>query len=114
MEVSLGELGGQPAFIVDRIVGVGTGPLYTPADIAGNSSTEDALVMLDEMGIDTGVDIDKVLQLGRLLEWVLERQLRPYTTRQGRTLKAPVKWSVKPSLEFIPPYKDGNWAYPRY
>jgi hydroxymethylglutaryl-CoA lyase len=113
IETSLGQAGGQPAFIVDGIPGVGTGPLYTNSDIVGNAATEDVLVMLDEMGIDVGVDIDRVLQLGRVLEWVLEQSLRPYCTKSGRPIKQPVEWCIPTtSLEYIPPYKEGNWAFP--
>lgn len=114
IEASLGQLGGQPAFIVDGMAGVGTGQLYTDSNIVGNGATEDILVMLDEMGIDVGVDIDKMLQLGRVLEWVLGRSLRPYCTKSGRVLKGPVKWSERSSLEFVPPFGQGYWAYPKF
>jgi hydroxymethylglutaryl-CoA lyase len=114
VEGSLGALGGQPAFIVDRIVGVGTGPLYTDSDITGNGSTEDVLVMLEEIGVESGVDIDKVLQLGRILEWVLEKNLPPMSTKSGRIPKTPVKWNLEGTWEFIPPYKEGYWAFPKY
>jgi len=113
IETSLGQAGGQPAFVVGGIPGVGTGPLYTNSDIVGNASTEDVLVMLDEMGIDVGVDIDRVLQLGRVLEWVFEQSLRPYSTKSGRPIKQPVEWSIPTqNLEYIPPYKECNWAFP--
>jgi len=79
----------------------------------GNAATEDVLVMLDEMGIDVGVDIDRVLQLGRVLEWVLEQSLRPYCTKSGRPIKQPVEWCIPTmNLEYISPYKEGNWAFP--
>jgi len=113
IETSLGQAGGQPAFVVGGIPGLGTGPLYTSSDIVGNASTEDVLVMLDEMGIDVGVDIDRMLQLGRVLEWVFEQSLRPYCTKSGRPIKQPVEWSIPTqSLEYIPPYRDCNWAFP--
>jgi hydroxymethylglutaryl-CoA lyase len=113
VEASLGQLGGQPAFIVDGVPGIGTGPLYTDSDIVGNASTEDVLVMLDEMGIDAGVDIDRMLQLGRVLEWVLGRSLRPYCTKAGRVIKEAVQWNEKPTLDFVPPFGEGSWAYPK-
>ncbi len=113
VETSLGQLGGQPAFIVDGVPGIGTGSLYTNSDIVGNGSTEDVLVMLDEMGIETGIDIDRVLQLGRVLEWVFEKSLRPHCTKSGRPIKQPVKWCIPAdSLEFVPPYKESYWASP--
>ncbi len=107
VEASLGQLGGQPAFILDGVAGIGTGPNYCPSDIVGNGSTEDLLVMLDEMGIDTGVNIDEVLELGRVLEWCLGKELRPYTTKTGRIPKAPTAWRA------TPPFRRGWWAYPQ-
>jgi hydroxymethylglutaryl-CoA lyase len=142
IETSLGQLGGQPAFIVDGVPGCGTGalykdwpdeagslykdypdletkrtdvtgPLYTDSNLVGNSSTEDTLVMLDEMGIDVGVDIDRMLGLGRVLEWVLERNLLPYCTKAGRVPKQPVRWNWKPTLTYVAPYNTAYWAYPK-
>ena len=116
IETSLVQLGGQPQFVVDGVPGVGSGPNYCNTDsLLGNSATEDVLVMLDEMGIDTGVDIEKVLQLGRVLEWVLRRPLRTYCTRTGRPVKYPVEWSISTGdLSYVPPYSNGlgEWAYP--
>ncbi len=116
VETSLGQGGGQPAFIVDGMPGVGSGPNYCNNDsLLGNGATEDIVVMLDEMGINTGVDVEKILQLGRVLEWVMEKQLRPYTTRAGRPIKYPTKWNIATSdLSYVPPYSNGmgEWAYP--
>ncbi|MBI2854482.1 MAG: pyruvate carboxyltransferase [Chloroflexi bacterium] len=118
VETSLGQLGGQPAFIVDGVPGIGTGPLYTDSDICGNGATEDVLVMLDEMGIQVGVDIDRVLQLGRVLERVLGRSLRPYCTKSGRVIKGPVNWNDYSRSDYgefrhIPPFGEDYWAYPK-
>ena len=113
IETSLGQLCGQPAFIFDGVPGVGTGALYTDSDIVGNASTEDVLVMLDEMGIDVGVDVDKVLQLGRVLEWVLGRSLRPCCTKSGRVIKEEVQWNQTTALDFVPPFGEGYWAFRR-
>ena len=107
IETSLGQLGGQPAYMLDGVPGIGTGTNYCPSDIVGNGSTEDALVMLDEMGIETGIDIDGVLELGRVLEWSLGRDLRPYTTKTGRIPKGPTQWNA------TPPFRPGWWAYPQ-
>ena len=69
--------------------------------------------MLDEMNIDVGIDVDKVLQLGRVLEWVMEESLRPYCTKAGRPVKEPVEWSIPiMNLAYIPPYREVNWASP--
>ncbi|MHB8126874.1 MAG: beta/alpha barrel domain-containing protein [Desulfitobacteriaceae bacterium] len=107
LEFSLGQLGGQPNFIQAMVPGKGTGKNYCPSDITGNGSTEDGLVMLDEMGIETGIDIDGVLELGRVLEHSLGRDLRPYCTKTGRIPKKTTNWYA------TPPYRGGWWAYPK-
>lgn len=113
VETSLGQGGGQPAYVVNGVPGLGSGPLYTNSDIVGNGATEDILVMLDEMGIGVGVDIDKLLQLGRVLEWVYQEPLRPYCTKSGRPVKYPVEWGVPTNnLEYLPPFKEGHWSMP--
>ena len=37
---------------------------------------EDLVVMLDEMGIDTNLDVDKVLEIGAMNERIVGRRLR--------------------------------------
>jgi hydroxymethylglutaryl-CoA lyase len=106
VEMSLGQLGGQPNFIQNMVPGKGTGKNYCPSNITGNGSTEDGLVMMDEMGIETGIDIDGVLELGRVLEWSLGRDLRPYCTKTGRIPKGKTGWGV------TPPFRSGWWAHP--
>ena len=115
IEASLGLGGGQPAFMVDGIPGLGSGPLYTNSWEVGNCPTEDVLVMLDECGIDTGVDIDRMLQLGRVFEWTMERTLPCWTTKAGRPIKYPVEWCIPTNdLSYIPPYGPPQmyWADP--
>lgn len=115
VEASLGSGGGQPSFIVNGVPGIGTGPLYTNSFEVGNCSTEDALVALDEMGVETGIDIDRVLQLGRLFEWVMERTLPVWTTKAGRPVHHPVEWNIDATdLSHVPPYGPPQifWATP--
>ena len=51
---------------------------------AGNISTEDVLNMCDEMGIATGVDIVKVMELSRKLRELLGHDMESYILRAGR------------------------------
>lgn len=51
---------------------------------AGNISTEDVINMCDEMGIDTGVDIVKVMELSRKVRDLLDHDLDSYILRAGR------------------------------
>jgi len=115
VEASLGLGGGQPAFVHEGVPGLGSGPLYTNSWEVGNCSSEDILVALDEMGVDTGIDIDKMLQLGRVLEWTMGRTLPVWCTKAGRPIKQPVEWSIgEGNLAYIPPYGPPEiyWADP--
>ena len=51
---------------------------------AGNISTEDVLNMCDEMGIQTGVDILKVMELSRTLRELLGHDMDSHILRAGR------------------------------
>jgi len=44
-------------------------------------------VMMDEMGIDTGVDVDRVLEIGTMVEKIIGRRLRSETIKNGRIPK---------------------------
>lgn len=51
---------------------------------AGNISTEDVLNFCEEMGVETGVDIVKVMELSRRLRDLLDHDLDSYILRAGR------------------------------
>lgn len=51
---------------------------------AGNISSEDVLHMCDGMGIDTGVDLARVMEISRLAGTMLERDMDSYVLRAGR------------------------------
>ncbi|MBW1724417.1 MAG: pyruvate carboxyltransferase, partial [Deltaproteobacteria bacterium] len=87
-ESTLGGTGGQPANFIDGVPVPGTGEYYyQDPGIVGLVSTEDMVVMMDEMGIDTGVDVDRVLRIGRMLEKILGRRLRSECAHTGRIPK---------------------------
>lgn len=88
-EATLGGIGGQPANFVDGVPVAGTGAYYyNDPNITGLISTEDLLVMLDEMGIETGIDIDRILELGRMNERIVGRSLRSESIKTGRIPKS--------------------------
>jgi hydroxymethylglutaryl-CoA lyase len=70
-ESSFGELGGCPV----------------PPGSTGNVSTEDAVSMLHEMGVATGVDLDALLNASRAAQDLLGRPLGAHVLRAG-----PVDW----------------------
>ena len=92
---SIGGMGGQPTNFIDRVPVGGTGSRYTPSDLTGNVRTEDLVVMFDECGIDTGLDIDRVLEVGRMVERICGRELRSWTTKSGRIPKQPTDYYYK-------------------
>lgn len=70
---SLGGMGGQPAT---------RRPKYHKG-FAGNTCTEDMVVMMAEMGIDTGLSIPEVIETALLAEEICGRQLLGRVTRSG-------------------------------
>jgi hydroxymethylglutaryl-CoA lyase len=70
-ESSFGELGGCPV----------------PPGSTGNISTEDLVSMLNEMGVETGVDLAKLVEAARAAQDVLGRPLGAHVLRAG-----PVDW----------------------
>ncbi len=88
-ESTLGGIGGQPANFVDGVPVPGTGKYYyEDPSITGLVSTEDMVVMMDEMGIDVGVDVDKTLEIGRTVERIVGRRLRSECAHTGRIPKS--------------------------
>jgi hydroxymethylglutaryl-CoA lyase len=87
-EGTLGGIGGQPANFVDGVPVAGTGKYYyRDPNIVGLVPTEDILVMLDEMGVETGIDIDRILEIGQMVEKIVGRKLRSECIRSGRIPK---------------------------
>jgi hydroxymethylglutaryl-CoA lyase len=66
--------------------GLGGSPFAPGAN--GNLATEDLVHMLTDMGIDTGVDLDALLDAARLAEKLVGRPL------PGQVSKAGPRWSV--------------------
>jgi len=63
------------------IAGLGGCP-YSPG-ATGNVATEDVLYMLDGMGVETGIDMNKLLVAA---EYICEHLGRPTYSRAGRAI----------------------------
>lgn len=88
-ESTMGGIGGQPANFVDGVPVSGTGEYYYKDPLhVGLVSTEDMVVMMDEMGIETNLDIDRILETGIMVERIVGRKLRSETINQGRIPKS--------------------------
>jgi hydroxymethylglutaryl-CoA lyase len=59
-----------------------------PAGSTGNIATEDLVGMFHEMGVDTGLDLDRVIDAARSAQSVLGRRLTSHSIIAG-----PVSWS---------------------
>ncbi len=87
-EGTLGGMGGQPANFMDDRPVPGTGEYYyNDPRYVGLTCLEDMLVQVDEMGIEHGYDVDRVLWLGRQIERTVGQRLRSEAVINGRTLK---------------------------
>ena len=84
-ESTMGGIGGQPANFVDGVPVSGTGKYYIQdPNTSGLICTEDLVIMLDEMGINTNLDVDMILDTGRMVERIIGRTLRSETIKSGR------------------------------
>ncbi len=87
-EGTLGGLGGQPANFMDDSPIRGTGEYYyKDPRFVGLITFEDLLVQIDELGIEHGYDVDRVLWLGTKMEKSMGKRLRSEAIYNGRTLK---------------------------
>jgi hydroxymethylglutaryl-CoA lyase len=76
-ESSFGELGGCPV----------------PKGATGNIASEDLVSMLHEMGYETGIDLEKLVECAREAQRVLGRPLGSHVLTAG-----PVEWHRRPPL----------------
>jgi len=72
-ESSFGELGGCPV----------------PAGATGNIATEDLVSMFHEMGVETGLDLTRVIEAARAAQAVLGRKLTSHSIVAGPVIWAP-------------------------
>ncbi|MBW1773558.1 MAG: pyruvate carboxyltransferase [Deltaproteobacteria bacterium] len=102
-EGTLGGLGGQPANFLDRTPVPGTGTYYyKDPNVVGLVTFEDLCVMLDEMGIDIGgIDVDRILELGTLMERTIGRRLRSESILNGRIPKEAREEFKRPQLDRV-------------
>ncbi|MBV8591033.1 MAG: hydroxymethylglutaryl-CoA lyase, partial [Acetobacteraceae bacterium] len=69
------------------VAGLGGCPFAAHKGAAGNVCTEDLVFMLDEMGIETGIDLDRLIEVARLAEDIVGHPL-PGAVKMGGSLKA--------------------------
>jgi hydroxymethylglutaryl-CoA lyase len=67
-DASVGGLGGSP---------------FAPPGANGNVATEDLVHMVTDMGIETGVDLDRMLEAARLVESLVGHPVRSQVSKAG-------------------------------
>jgi len=98
-EATLGGLGGQPANFMDDCPIKGTGEYYyDDPRFTGLVCLEDTVVQIDEMGIEHGYDVDRVLRLGKQMEKTVGHRLRSEAAFMGRTIKEGYPEFERPGL----------------
>ena len=80
VRVAFGELGGCPV----------------PPGSTGNISTEDLVSMLHEMGVETGIDLAKLIEASRAVQDLLGRPLGAHVLRAGPGGLAPGRVTSRP------------------
>jgi hydroxymethylglutaryl-CoA lyase len=99
-EGTIGGTGGQPTNFLDRTPVPGTGAYYyKDPNVVGLVTFEDMCVMIDEMGIDIGgINIERILEIGTLMEKTIGRRLRSEAILNGRIPKEPREEFKRPKL----------------
>ncbi len=69
------------------VAGLGGCPFAAHKGAAGNICTEDFVFMLHEMGIETGIDLEKLIEVARLAEDIVGHPL-PGSVKMGGSLDA--------------------------
>ena len=75
------------AIFNSTVAGLGGCPFAAHKGAAGNVCTEDLVFMLDEMGIATGIDLDKLIVVAQLAEDIVGHPL-PGSVKMGGSLSA--------------------------
>lgn len=74
------------AIFDSTVAGLGGCPFAAHKGAAGNVCTEDLVFMLDEMGIETGIDLDTLIEAAQLAEDIVGHPL-PGAVKMGGSLK---------------------------
>lgn len=81
VDTSIGAIGGQPTPKSDT--------RKYQFGFTGNTCSEDLVALLDEMGVRTGIDVDRLIENGHRAEAIIGQPLRANVIRSGRVNHAP-------------------------
>jgi hydroxymethylglutaryl-CoA lyase len=92
VDTSLGAIGGQPA----------TGASKYSAGFTGNTCSEDLVAVLEEMGVRTGIDVNRMIEAGQRAEEVLGQRLRSNVVRSGPVIHTESSPHKEPGVAAAP------------
>lgn len=72
VDACLGGVGGEPKAVEQNVIGD-----------QGNTTSEDLVAVLDEMGVETGIDVTRLVAAGAMAEKILGRRLGSKVQRSG-------------------------------
>lgn len=87
VDCSIGAIGGQPA----------TKAAKYSAGNTGNTCSEDLIAMLQEMGAETGIDLDRLIAAGRRAEAIIGQRLRSNVVLAGPVIHGESSPEKEPS-----------------
>lgn len=87
VDCSIGAIGGQPAT---------TSAKYSAGN-TGNTCSEDLIAMLEEMGVETGIDIEQLIAAGRRAEEIVGHRLRSNVVLAGPVIHGESAVEKEPS-----------------
>jgi hydroxymethylglutaryl-CoA lyase len=94
-------------FIDTTIGGVGGCPYCGNGRATGMAATEDVVNLLHEMGIETGIDLDKLIEAVWLLEEIIGRQTTGKTSKSGPPPTDPADF-YDPNLPFVETHEEAR------
>jgi hydroxymethylglutaryl-CoA lyase len=79
VDTSIGAIGGQPA----------SGAKKYQHGFTGNTCTEDLVALLSEVGVATGIDVERIIETGQRAEEIIGEKLRANVIHSGPVRHAP-------------------------
>ncbi len=92
VDCSIGAIGGQPA----------TGAAKYSAGYTGNTCSEDLIAILGEMGVETGIDVEALIDAGLRAEAILGQRLRSNVARCGPVIHGESRPDKEPGVAICP------------
>ena len=92
--------------------GLGGCPFAGQPKAAGNICTEELVLLCEEMGIDTGVDLDALIEVGRMAEEIVGHTLPSEWCTPAASTRPPPGRGVKPAAATGADAGPGSSGYP--